>query len=207
MVAALVPAAGRERRMSRSTARRAPRARDPYGSAAGSSALAPGLSVVGLLLVAWVTLGVRERVGAVRRWVRRPGGHLQPHARPVERRRRPGGHRSPGAIVYAKAGNIWVQRGGDARQVTSGGRDSMPSWAPDGQSILFIRTTEEQGLWPAQGADRHYRMDVPALMRVAADGATRARGAPDRPDQAGRPILVLLDPPARCCRPTARRSR
>jgi dipeptidyl aminopeptidase/acylaminoacyl peptidase len=65
----------------------------------------------------------------------------------------------PGAIVYAKAGNIWVQQGGDARQLTSGGKDSMPTWAPDGQSVYFVRTTEEQGLWPAQGTDRHYRMD------------------------------------------------
>lgn len=75
-----------------------------------------------------------------------------------------------GAIVYAKAGNIWVQEDGQARQLTSGGHDSMPSWAPDGQSVLFVRTTEEQGLWPAQGTDRHYRMDVPALMRVGVSG-------------------------------------
>lgn len=47
----------------------------------------------------------------------------------------------------------------------------MPAWAPDGQSVYFIRTTEEQGLWPAQGTNRHYRMDVPALMRVNVDGA------------------------------------
>jgi Tol biopolymer transport system component len=78
----------------------------------------------------------------------------------------------PGALVYAKAGNIWVQRGGDARQLTSGGHDSMPAWAPDGQSVVFIRSTEEQGLWPAQGTNRHYRMNVPALMRVDVDGTT-----------------------------------
>jgi Tol biopolymer transport system component len=47
----------------------------------------------------------------------------------------------------------------------------MPTWAPDGQSVYFVRTTEEQGLWPAQGTDRHYRMDVPALMRVSLTGS------------------------------------
>ena len=33
----------------------------------------------------------------------------------------------PGSIVYAKAGNIWIQTGKDVRQLTNSGRDSMPS--------------------------------------------------------------------------------
>lgn len=128
--------------------------------------LAPGLSLVGLLIIGSLTLGFL-------------GGNL-----PFLGSGSAGANRTPapsnvvvvpevtfpGAIVYAKAGNIWVQEGGDARQLTSGGGDSMPSWAPDGQSVLFIRTTEEQGLWPAGGTDRHYRMDVPALMRTAVTG-------------------------------------
>ena len=156
--------------MSRSTARRASRARDPYGLLPDRSWLAPGLSVLGLLIVAWVTLGVMSgsvpflggsgSVGGIS--TRTPAPSNVVVVPEVS---------FPGAIVYAKAGNVWVQRGSDARQLTSGGRDSMPGWAPDGSSIYFIRTTEEQGLWPAQGSNRHYRMDVPALMRVNADGA------------------------------------
>ena len=42
-----------------------------------------------------------------------------------------------GSIVYAKAGNIWVQTGKDARQLTDGGSDSMPSWSPDGDDGLL----------------------------------------------------------------------
>jgi TolB protein len=155
--------------MTRSTARRVSRARDPYGLMPDSSWLAPGLSVVGLLIVAWVTLSVMNgsvpflgggNVGGISSRTPAPSNVVVvPEVS------------FPGAIVYAKAGNIWVQQGSDARQLTSGGRDSMPSWAPDGQSVIFIRTTEEQGLWPAQGTNRHYRMDVPALMRVDVDGA------------------------------------
>jgi TolB protein len=134
--------------------------------------LAPGLSVIGLFVVAILTLsvmngnvpflgsagaGVSNRTPAPSNVVIVPEVNF------------------PGAIVYAKAGNIWVQQGGDARQLTSGGQDSMPSWAPDGQSVYFVRTMEEQGLWPAQGTDRHYRMDVPSLMRVGLTGSAEPR--------------------------------
>ena len=129
--------------------------------------LAPGLSLLGLLVVAVLTLGFMG--GNVPLLGSSSGG---PNRTPAPSNVVVVPEVSfPGAIVYAKAGNIWIQEGGDARQLTSGGQDSMPSWAPDGQSVLFVRTTEEQGLWPAQGTDRHYRMDVPALMRVAIDGA------------------------------------
>jgi len=156
--------------MTRSKARRAPRVRDPYGLLPDRALWAPGLSVIGLLLVAWITLGFVNgsvpfvggsgSAGGISNRTPAPSNVVVvPEVT------------FPGAIVYAKAGNIWVQEGRAVRQVTSGGNDSMPSWAPDGQSILFIRTTEEQGLWPSQGADRHYRMDVPALMRVPAAGS------------------------------------
>ena len=156
--------------MSRTSARRASRAHDPFGLLPDRSLLAPGLSVLGLLTVGILTLGLVN-------------GNI-----PFAGGSNPGGGVSnrtpapsnvvvvpevtfPGSIVYAKAGNIWVQEGRDARQLTNGGHDSMPSWAPDGQFVYFIRTAEEQGLWPAQGSDRHYRMDVPSLMRVTAGGA------------------------------------
>jgi Tol biopolymer transport system component len=47
----------------------------------------------------------------------------------------------------------------------------MPSWSPDGTSVYFIRTTDAQGLWPAQGVDRHYQEAVPSIMRVDASGS------------------------------------
>ena len=155
--------------MSRSSARRAARVRDPYGLLPDRSILAPGLSMLGLAIVGWLTLGLLSgtipfvggsgTVGGISNRTPAPSNVVVvPEVT------------FPGAIVYAKAGNIWEQEGRDARQLTSGGHDSMPSWAPDGRSVSFVRTTEEQGLWPAQNTDRHYRMDVPALMRVRMDG-------------------------------------
>jgi len=133
--------------------------------------MAPALSVVGLLLVGWLTLGVLNGSIPFVGGSGAAGGISNRTAAPSNVVVVPEVS-FPGAIVYAKAGNLWVQQGRDVRQLTSGGRDSMPSWAPDGHSIYFVRTTEEQGLWPAQGTDRHYRMDVPALMRVRADGSS-----------------------------------
>lgn len=156
--------------MSRSSTRRAPRVRDPYGLLPDRSWLAPGLSLIGLVVVGALTLGVMNGnlpfVGGSG-----PGGVANRTPAPSNVVVVPEVS-FPGAIVYAKAGNIWVQASGEARQLTSGGRDSMPSWAPDGQSVTFVRTTEEQGLWPAQGTDRHYRMDVPSLMRIGIAGVS-----------------------------------
>ncbi len=76
-----------------------------------------------------------------------------------------------GSIVYAKTGNIWVQTGKVARQLTTTGDDSMPSWSPDGTSIYFIRTTEGLGRWPSQGVTRDYQLSTPAVMRMNADGS------------------------------------
>jgi Tol biopolymer transport system component len=162
------------------TKARPPRALDPYGLLPGGSWLAPGLSVVGLLLVAAATLSL---LGGTVPFIGGSGG-TNGGGGGATRTATPSNVvvvpevTFPGSIVYAKAGNIWVQHGRDARQLTSGGHDSMPSWSPDGTSIYFVRTTDAMGLWPAQGVDRHYQETVPAIMRVAANGA-------------GRPALIL----------------
>jgi dipeptidyl aminopeptidase/acylaminoacyl peptidase len=79
----------------------------------------------------------------------------------------------PGSIVYAKQGNIWVQTGTNARQITDTGRDSMPSWAPDGSWIYFVETIEDRGLFPSGGAARHYTLTYPVITRVKPDGTGR----------------------------------
>ena len=53
----------------------------------------------------------------------------------------------PGSIVYAKAGNIWIQTDDKVRQLTQGGDDSMPSWSPDGTAIVFEANTDGGGLY------------------------------------------------------------
>ena len=158
--------------MSRAGAR-PPRVRDPLGLLPDRSWLAPGLSTVGLALVAAATLslsggtipfidGTRNTSGGGTGATRSAAPSNVVVVPDVT---------FPGSIVYAKAGNIWVQHGRVVRQLTTGGKDSMPSWSPDGTSVYFIRTTDAIGLWPAQGVERHYRETVPAIMRVDVQGA------------------------------------
>lgn len=76
----------------------------------------------------------------------------------------------PGTIVYAKDGNIWLQSGSSATQLTTAGTDSMPSFSADGSSVYFIRTRIQPGLWPAGDGIKHYVLTVPSVMRIAAAG-------------------------------------
>ena len=76
----------------------------------------------------------------------------------------------PGSLLYVKDGNIWLQSGERAGQLTSGGHDSMPAWAPGGEAIYFIRTEDAEGRWPSGSEVRPYALHIPTLMRIAADG-------------------------------------
>ncbi len=149
---------------------RSPRVPDPYGLLPNRSWLAPGLSIAGLAVVAFLTLNL---LGGSIPFVTGSGGG---GAGDAGRTAAPSNVvvvppvSFPGSIVYAKAGNIWIQHGNDVRQLTTGGRDSMPSWSPDGTTVYFVRTSDAQGLWPAQGVDRHYDESVPEIMRVVPSG-------------------------------------
>ena len=80
----------------------------------------------------------------------------------------------PGTIAYVKSGNIWLQSGANARQLTSGGQDAMPSWSPDGAWIYFIRTVTEDGRYPWDGRASKYQLTYPLLMRVQPTGDAAA---------------------------------
>jgi dipeptidyl aminopeptidase/acylaminoacyl peptidase len=82
----------------------------------------------------------------------------------------------PGSIVYAKAGNLWIQSGASVRQLTTAGTDAMPTWSPDGRFIYFIRTQTGRGLFPqgCTGTPAWYTLTVPVLMRIPADGSGTA---------------------------------
>ena len=157
-----------------------PRAGDPYGLGIVGSFLAPALAIVGLLIVAIITLNLLN--GEVPLGLGRgPGGNGGTDDGPA---------RTPapsnvvvvpeppteeplfdGTMTYAKAGNIWVQTAEGATQLTEGGTDSMPSWSPDGQWIYYINTKRQNGAWPVNGKRVHYDMQVPRLMRIRADGS------------------------------------
>ena len=161
------------------------RGRRPIRSASARPGrwLAPVLSIVGLLLVALVTLSLLSGGVPVRRQLEAANGNGNGNGDG-------GPARTPapsnvvivppevvtfkGSIVYAKAGNIWVQTGKDVKQLTTGGDDSMPSWSPDGTSIYFIRTADGDGpLAVAGGVLRDYAADDPE--RHAGQGRRQRR--------------------------------
>jgi len=154
---------------------RPPRASDPYGVGPIGTILAPVLSIVGLLLIGIVTLNLLN--GNAPFTIGSPngnGGNVDGPARtpaPSNVVVVPPEATFQGSIVYAKGGNVWVQTNESAKQLTSSGDDSMPSWSPDGQSIVYIHSHSESGYWPVKGRLGRYALDVPDLMRVKADGS------------------------------------
>jgi WD40-like Beta Propeller Repeat. len=83
----------------------------------------------------------------------------------------------PGSITYAKAGNIWIQSGKDAHQVTNDGDDSMPTFSADGQWIYFIRVERTGGKFPTGGFQNpsYYDLNTPVLFRIKPDGTGAKR--------------------------------
>ena len=161
--------------MTRVARPRPPRASDPYGVGPIGTILAPVLSIVGLLLIGIVTLNLLN--GNAPFTIGSPngnGGNVDGPARtpaPSNVVVVPPEATFQGSIVYAKGGNVWVQTNESAKQLTSSGDDSMPSWSPDGQSIVYIHSHSESGYWPVKGRLGRYALDVPDLMRVKADGS------------------------------------
>ena len=156
---------------------------DPYGMAAARPFLAPLLSVAGLAIVGLLTLAVLAGNlpflpsrnpdggpgdpgpgGAVV-----PGRTPSPSAAPVV---------NPevgidGKLVYAKAGNLWIQEGTESRRLTSTGRDAQPAWSADGAWVYFIETRTTTGRFTMAGVERHYDLRYPILTRVHPDGSGR----------------------------------
>lgn len=114
---------------------------DPFGAMPVGTWLPPLLSAIGLVIVFVVTLsllGVNLNIGTGGSPAG-PDGNGQGN---VDRTPAPSDvvlpepeAAFPGSILYAKAGNIWIQTDDKVRQLTQGGDDAMPSWSPDGQYI------------------------------------------------------------------------
>lgn len=158
---------------------------DPYGLALLSPFLAPFAALVGLVLVAVVTVGLIN--GELPRL---PGGGPGGGPDGPGRTAAPSNvvvvdPRSdvPGSIVYVKAGNLWIQQGATARQITTGGGASMPAWAPDGSWIYYIESIDDFTVFPVSGRDRRYHIVYTVLMRVRPDGSGAEEIASGRYDR------------------------
>ncbi len=90
----------------------------------------------------------------------------------------------PGTFVYVKDGNVWLQTDDQTQQLTKGGNDSMPTFAPDGTSVYFVRERQADGKWSINGVVRDYRLNIPALMKISVDGG-----------KATKVLDGLVDPP------------
>jgi Tol biopolymer transport system component len=148
--------------------------------------IVPAVSIVGLLLVAWVSFGlltgnlpwkIGDKGG--------PGASLGPSKTATPSNvvivpSEPPGDVLKGTIVYAKAGNLWIQDAQGARQLTDPGSqtdpgsDSMPSFTPDGQWIIYVQTRSKHvrfklGVHPVT----NYTATYPLIFRIRLDGTGR----------------------------------
>ncbi len=188
-------------------------ATDPYGIGLHPSPIVPLAAAAGLVVVAILTLGLFT--GRLPFVPTKGGG-----AAVVDRTPAPSNvvivdprSNVPGSIVYAKGGNIWIQSGSKATQVTSSGHDSMPTWSADGRWIYYVETHTERGLYPYAGAPVDYDLTYPIVVRVHPDGTARDEVATGKftrsggqyqwyywirqpvPDPSGKILAVMSDGP------------
>jgi Tol biopolymer transport system component len=165
--------------VTRVTSSRSPRTRDPYGLGPVGSFAGPVLSIIGLVVVAIVTVNLfNYQLPFSGGGTTNEGGPVLPDRTPAPSNVVivPEEAAFDGSIVYAKGGNIWIQTADEAHQLTAAGGASMPSWSADGQWIVYIRSFDEIGFWPVRGRNGHYDISVPILERIKADGS----GKPER---------------------------
>ena len=159
--------------------------RDPRRPSALSGVpLAATMSIVGLLVIGVATyalgtgdipLGSGNGPGssdnpAVQQ-TPTPSGVIVVPTKPPEVQAEP----IPGTFVYVKDGNVWLQRDDKPQQLTKGGNDSMPTFAPDGKSVYFVRERQADGRWSVNGVVRDYLLNIPALMQIPVDGGKATR--------------------------------
>jgi Tol biopolymer transport system component len=150
---------------------------DPYGLGPARGFVAPAVAAIALVVVAALTFtllngqlplpGGKTGTGLTGGQTRTPAPTNKIIVEPKVT--------FPGSIVYAKAGNVWIQSGPSVRQLTDSGLDSMPSFSPDGAWVYFIRQVIGRGLFPVNGHLNWYDLSTPELVRVKADGS----GAPE----------------------------
>jgi WD40-like Beta Propeller Repeat len=181
--------------------------RDPYGIGPVTGYVAPAVAIIALVLIGALTLSLFN--GQIPFLPTAPTGKNDGGGDTVG-----GAHATaapsgviitvpkdafPGSIVYAKAGNIWVQTAKNATQVTSSANDSMPTFSVDGQWIYFIRIDEGTGKFPTGGnlsqGRSWYDLMTPGLYRMKPDGSGAQRLLNGRFTQSGSAWFYWLRQP------------
>jgi Tol biopolymer transport system component len=163
--------------MTRATRRASAQPRDPYGLGPARAYAGPVLAAIALLVVGVITLGLMNNqlpfnIGSGSGPGGKDGGPARTPAPSNQVIVEPD-VAFPGTIVYAKAGNIWVQSGTNVRQLTDSGRDSMPTFSPDGKDVYFIREGTGKAKHRAGNTYTWFDMQIPELVRVPADGSSK----------------------------------
>jgi WD40 repeat protein len=166
---------------------RRPRSGDPYGIRPSGALIAPLVSIVGLLIIGWISFGLITgnlpwRIGTK---VGGPGSSIGPPKTPTPSNVVIVPSASPGdvllgTVVYAKAGNLWIQNASGARQLTDPGTqadpgsDSMPSFTPDGAWIVYVETRSKRVLFQlGVNPPSYYTATYPIIYRIKPDGSGR----------------------------------
>jgi Tol biopolymer transport system component len=145
---------------------------DPYGLGPARDYIAPIVAGIALLIVAAMTFSLMNNQVPFGIGKSGTGSNPGPNRTPAPSNKvivEPD-VAFPGSIVYAKAGNVWIQSGKDVRQLTDAGVDSMPSFSPDGEWVYFIREQTGKGLFPWNGRLSWYDLETPELLRIPTDG-------------------------------------
>jgi WD40 repeat protein len=167
-------------RIVRTRTSRTAGARDPYGIGPMGSMVAPIASVVGLILIAIVTVNLFNYElpftgltggGADGGNAGGPGPGATPAPSNVVVV--PEQATFLGSIVYAKGGNIWIQTDQGARQLTTTGGASMPSFPADGKWVTYVYSKDAYGRWPVRGRLSNYDIQMQDLMRISTSGSGR----------------------------------
>jgi Tol biopolymer transport system component len=147
--------------------------RDPYGLGPIATHVGPIAAAIALLVIGALTLGLMNGQLPIKTSSNSnagPPGPAVTAAPPDVVLPEPAAFK--GSIVYAKAGNIWIQTADNVRQLTNTGLDSMPSFSPDGKWVYFIRIQNGTGLYSLFGARRAwYDLETPQVTRLLADGS------------------------------------
>lgn len=155
---------------------------DPYGIGPVSGFIGPAVALVVLVLIALATVSLFNGQIPFLRTSNSNGsngnnGNPNPTPAPSNVVVIAPDTTFPGSIVYAKAGNIWIQTAKDVHQLTNTGIDAMPSFSADGAWVYFIRITESIAKFPTGGfqSPSWYDLETPSVMRVHPDGTGSQR--------------------------------